>query len=550
VKPRLPLATKLQLNYIEWQNRNRLKTLTSQVAKHSQPDPALQPVILFNASSRITGISLNASFSSLVSWSLRLAGVPVIHFVCQHGMAPCMLGTNREEYSASPPCQACISQSDRLFSGGEISWFTYQQDPQLSESLSGLDIDALVAYEYALHSPLNKPISQPIPLGSLATPSVRWALRRHSLPDDEKTRYLLRSYMLSAASIASQFFKLTEQTNPSCVILFNGSIYPEATVSWIARRLGIRVVTHEVGFQAQSTFFTDGEATAYPIDIPGAFELNEEQNKRLDTYLEKRFQGQFTMAGIQFWPEMNTLDEQFLATAAGYRQIVPIFTNVAYDTSQVHASVVFPSMFSWLDLLAEIIREHPDTLFIIRAHPDEMREGTAKLANESVQDWVEHNRITELQNVVFISPTEYISSYDLIKHSKFVIVYNSSIGLEATLLGKVVVCGGKARYTQYPIVHFPPTPEAYREQINSLLSAENIDLPPEFLRNARRFLYYQLYRTSLPLNEYIEPIPRQGFVKFKSFSWDRLIPDNSRTLKIIYEGIMNNSSFLLPDEQE
>lgn len=525
--------------------------MTSQVAKHSQPDPALQPVIIFNASSRITGISLNASFTSLVSWSLRLAGVPVIHFVCQKGMAPCMLGTNREEYSTPPPCQVCLSQSNRLYSGCEVSWFTYQQNQQLLESLSGLDIDALATFEYSLPSPLNKMISQPIPLGSLTTPSVRWALRRHSLADDEKTRYLLRSYMLSAASIASQFFRLIEKINPSCVILFNGSIYPEATVSWVARQLGIRVITHEVGFQALSTFFTDGEATAYPIDIPENFELNEQQNQRLDTYLEKRFQGQFTMAGIQFWPEMNTLDTQFLESAAGYRQIVPIFTNVAYDTSQVHASVVFPSMFSWLDLLAEIIRKNPDTLFIIRAHPDEMREGTAKLANESVQDWVEHNRITELQNVVFISPTEYISSYDLIKHSKFVIVYNSSIGLEATLLGKVVVCGGKARYTQYPIVHFPPTPEAYREQINSLLSAENIDLPPEFLRNARRFLYYQLYRTSLPLDEYIEPIPRQGFVKFKSFAWDRLIPENSRTLRIIInEGILNSRPFLLPEEQE
>ena len=79
----------------------------------------------------------------------------------------------------------------------------------------------------------------------------------------------------------------------------------------MAQERGIRVITHEVAFQPFSTFFTDGEATAYPIDIPEEFELSDEQNATLDTYLSKRFQGDFTMAGIRFWPEMKELDDGF-----------------------------------------------------------------------------------------------------------------------------------------------------------------------------------------------------------------------------------------------
>jgi hypothetical protein len=142
---------------------------------------------------------------------------------------------------------------------------------------------------------------------------------------------------------------------------------------------------------------------------------------------------------------MRGLDESFAQKAVQFQQIVPIFTNVVYDTSQVHANTVFPQMFAWLDLVHGLIQEHPETLFVIRAHPDEMRAG--KQSRESVPDWVEKNQVDRLSNVIFVGPTEYLSSYELIQRSKFVMVYNSSIGLEAALMGKAVLCGGKARYT-------------------------------------------------------------------------------------------------------
>jgi capsule polysaccharide export protein KpsC/LpsZ len=152
------------------------------------------------------------------------------------------------------------------------------------------------------------------------------------------------------------------------------------------------------------------------------------------------------MAGIQFWPEMRQMDDEFLQKADQFDQIVRIFTNVIFDTSQFHANTVFSTMFDWLDLVYELIKAHPETLFVIRAHPDELRSG--KQSRESVPGWIEINKVEQLANVVFVGPKEYLSSYELIQRSKFVMVYNSSIGLEAALMGKEVLCGGNARYTQ------------------------------------------------------------------------------------------------------
>jgi hypothetical protein len=206
-------------------------------------------------------------------------------------------------------------------------------------------------------------------------------------------------------------------------------------------------------------------------------------------------------------------------------------------------------MFTWLDLVLEIIRAHPETLFVIRAHPDEMRPHSAKLSRESVRAWVQRNEVDALPNVVFIDSQEYISSYELIQRAKFVIVYNSSIGLEATLLGKAVLCGGKARYTQYPIVYFPASPQAYRVEAEAFLQAGQVDLPAEFQRNARRFLYYQLYRASLPMDAFIQASPRQGFVELRPFSWRELHPDHSPTLQTLLAGILTPHSHA-PDQPE
>jgi hypothetical protein len=243
------------------------------------------------------------------------------------------------------------------------------------------------------------------------------------------------------------------------------------------------------------------------------------------------------MAGIRFWPEMRGLDEAFLQKAARFRQIVPVFTNVAYDTSQVHANQVFPHLFAWLDQTLEIIQAHPETLFVIRAHPDEMRPGTAKQSRETVHDWVVNNAADRLENVVFIDSQEYLSSYELIQRAKFVMVYNSSIGMEAALMGKAVLCGGKARYTQYPIVTFPGSMQGYKAQADEFLDVEQIAVPAEFQRNARRFLHYQLYRASLSFENYLEEGHRKGYVRFRPFSWRDLSPDNSPAIRAILEGV-------------
>jgi hypothetical protein len=498
------------------------------------PDSA--PIVFFNASTRTWGISQNAAFSLLASWGLRLSGVPVAYFVCEAGMQQCPLGTVRTHPERKPPCSLCIRLSRQMYS--EESMTPLPPPHEGWESLPRFEaMDSLEGLKTVEHEGL--------PLGALCFPSLQWVMRRHNVPDDASMRELFRKYLRAGIHLARSFKSYLEQVRPRSVVVFNGVMFPEAIVRRVALDRDIPVITHEVGVRPFSAFFTYGEATAYPIEMGGDFELSPGDDEILDRYLEDRFKGAFTMAGVRFWPEMQSLERGLLAKMRRYQQTVAVFSNVIFDTSQVHANLVFADMFDWLGQVVDYARRRPETLFVVRAHPDELRPGKESL--ETVEAVLRACGAFEIENLVFISPREYVSSYELIKRSKLVLVYNSSIGLEATLLGRIVLCGGKARYTDYPTVFFPSSPKMYFERANHFLAKENPNAPEAFIHEARRFTYYQHFLTSLDFSPFLKPHRHfPGYVFLKDFDPMDLHMDRCEEIRILRDGILDGKPMVYP----
>jgi hypothetical protein len=520
--------------WVHAKSNQRWRYLSSEIIKTAKQNPDQAPVVFFNASTRLQAMSQNAAYSFLMGQALKKQGIPVIQFACQAGMSRCVLGSNRDDVSKAPPCAKCLAQSKAVFEGISTSWFDYQPDADLAAQIDALSVSELCGFVY-----------KEAPVGFWAVNSLRWVLRRHHLTDDAPTRQFMKDFILSAWNIVSQFTKLVQEAHPRAIVVFNGMFFPEAAARYVGQRHGIRVITHEVGMRPFTVFCTEGEATAYPIHIDEKFQLTDAMNAKLDEYLSQRFQGNFSMAGVRFWPEIKRLSPEFLQKAERFKQIVPVFTNVIFDTSQVHANTLFEDMFVWLDNVLEVIKSHPETLFIIRAHPDEHREG--KACRESVRDWVKERQADRLENVVFVDSKEFISSYELIQRSHFVMVYNSTIGLEASLMGKAVLAGGKARFTQLKTAYLPESSAKYDRLLKDLLDAETVEVPADFKANARRFLYYQLYRSSLPFDAFLqEDGVWKGYVKLKEFPLADLSPENSITIKVILDGILKQAPFEMP----
>ena len=436
----------------------------------------------------------------------------------------------------NPPCRRCVATSAAIFPGELCEWV--KPDRDLSETIyreiETLSMTELQCWTYG-----------GIPFGSLCIPSLRWAMRKHHLCDNETNCALLRKYLASAVVLATRFEEIFERIDPRALVVFNGISYPEAVARHLAKKRNIPVITHEVGLRPYSAFFSHTDATFREVALPAGFKLGDEEDARLDAYLAERWKGKFTMAGIQFWPEMQALPDDLEAAIDAHQRMVSIFPNVIFDTSQVHANVHFEHMFAWLDDVKRVAEGCPETLFVIRAHPDEDRPG--KKSRESVAMWVESCGIQALPNVRFYSPSDYISSYDLIRRSKFVLVYNSSIGLEAAIMGAPVLCAGRGRYTQLPTVFFPESRAVYDQHLASFLSDEPIHVPHEFVSNARKFLYYELYHASLDLSPFLKPMKSlPGFVSFTNFDLEGLDGEEDSALRIITDGILEQKPFVYP----
>ncbi len=84
--------------------------------------------------------------------------------------------------------------------------------------------------------------------------------------------------------------------------------------------------------------------------------------------------------------------------------------------------------------------------------------------------------------------------------------------------------------------------------MEELLSLEKIEAPAEFKRNARRFLYYQVFRSSLPFEDFLEPSVRTTQTRLKDFDLEKISPANSRAMRTIFDGLLNGGDFLMSDD--
>jgi hypothetical protein len=520
-----------------WRIREGNRSLREQIGRvraylGNLPPPAAgtAPVWVFNASTRIHRLSLNGAFGLLTAWSLRAAGIPVRQMVCRAGMEQCTLGTQRLHPEAPPPCRRCSDFSDLLFSGlPETSLRRPAGIDPRTTVIDTLPLAELLRWEW-----------EGLRLGSLILPTLRWVLRRHDLVDDEPTRRLARAYLRSAEALAQAFDAALERERPRALVVFNGILFPEAVARQRARRARVPVFTHEVGLRPFSAFFSAGEATFREVTLPPKEALSEAEARRLDEYLRMRFSGRFSMAGVDFWPEMQAPPDWLEERLSRHRQTVVVFTNVVFDTSQIHANTLFGSMFEWLEEIRAAIARHPRTLFILRAHPDENRPG--KESQQSVADWFARAGLASAPNAVFLGPSEYVSSYELMRRAKLVLVYNSSVGLEASIAGLPVLCAGRARYTQIPTVFLPSTRREYGLALRALLEADCLRVPEAFAAHARRFLHHELFRASLDLSEFLEQEPGfPGMVLLRRFDPRRL--GASEALAAIRTGILDGAPF-------
>ncbi len=483
-------------------------------------------VLFCNFTSSPTTLSFHALAGLIMSWSLRCAGHRVLNLVCNHGMVMCPQGTNAGDHAARPPCEDCFGRRNLLYAKEHSCHLIASPGASVKVAeLKSLPLSELTDYTF-----------EGVNYGELCLPSVRWALRKGRLEDNPATRFVYAEYLASAMHMRKQTVELLEKSDIRKAVVFNGTFFPEAAVCSALNDAGIPIISYEAGFRHNSIFLSHQTATLYRLHIPEGFAMGDAENKELDEYLSVRASGNFNMGGTKFWPEMASMSPLLLEKCRAYACIVTVFTNVIYDTSQTYANEAFGDMFEWMDAMLDLASKHRGTLFIVRAHPDEARP--RQESRDSVEDYLDSHGVSALKNVEFISPRDYVSSYELVQSSRFCIVYNGTIGVEATMMGVPVVSGGHARYHDARITLHAETETDFRQTVERLIADPEPAVEDEVVARARRYFYYSVFKAGLDFSRFIERVGTWDTVMPTDIDAALLHPSHSRELAMIHEGIL------------
>jgi capsule polysaccharide export protein KpsC/LpsZ len=196
--------------------------------------------------------------------------------------------------------------------------------------------------------------------------------------------------------------------------------------------------------------------------------------------------------------------------------VVGMFTNLIWDASLEVENCPFNDVLDWVAETIDLISDLDNTKLIIKTHPAEEIRGT----NESVMEWI-HDRFSTLPDSVSVLPPDTdVNTYELIRDLDSAIVYNSTVGLEASYLGTPVVTAGETHYRNLGITHDPQTECEYVDLIEDI---SKLKITTKMHSRAVRYLYYLFYQKHLtfPFISYddgspeLKPVTGQNINKTK-----------------------------------
>jgi hypothetical protein len=390
--------------------------------------------------------------------------------------------------------------------------------PELDE----LSLDELAAVEH-----------DGFALGELVGVPVRWYLCNTALDDDPLAPATFRRFLRAGAAILDELSAALDRRRPDTVVMLNGLFLFEQLARAACARRSVDVVTYERGYVKGTVFFHRGvEASRYDTaavwpayrDVP----LTPEQDAELDAYLAGRRTGQGMINS--FWPAPR-FDEPEPGFAV-------MFTNVTWDTAVQARDRCFTSPQEWIVETIRWFAERPGRRLVVRAHPAEIHSLNAE-SREPVVEVVARSFPSLPPNVRVIPPDDATSSYPLMEAAEVALVYTSTAGMEAAILGTPCITAGVTQFGGKGFTLDPPERASYFDTVERVL-ADPVASSPD-VDIARRYAHFFFFTAALRSDGWMwEPI--SGLARITDDP-RMLQPGADPSLDVISDGILYGRPF-------
>lgn len=320
-------------------------------------------------------------------------------------------------------------------------------------------------------------------IDNLAHLNAVWEIRGEK-PSAEKQAFTA----LCASQLARAYAPIASVLRPgSADMLFvPGGVYGNSGM-WVlhARRAGMRIASYDNGGSGSLMLAVNGIACQMH-DIPAAFrslkEGGQDPQELAFALGQARNELQRRRAGV------DTFAYQIQGTKAvddRFDGAVLIALNSSWDSAALGLHAVFDDNQHWIVETVRYLLEHTGLKIIVRQHPAERMayaRSNDDYAGMLASNFGNHPRLH------FIAADEKINSYDLLDRVAAVVVYTSTIGVEAAAYGKPVITPSNSYYAGLGFVYRAANLADYQGQLAGVATGGL--LVTEAMRQDAMLCYY------------------------------------------------------------
>jgi len=359
-----------------------------------------------------------------------------------------------------------------------------------------------------------------------------------------EVRDTYKNYLYSGLVACFGLNRLLNECRPHVLFLFNGRMSSPRIAFELARRKGIRVISHERGWLTESLRLSEN---ATCLDLPsvkqvwndwGNIPLCDKELELAHNCLMEREHGKG-----QSWhsfsppPQDITYIYQQLGLS-GKRPIWGLFTSS--DDEVVSAEGwegIFPRQHEWVAKTVAYVKNHPEIDLVIRIHPN---TGGKKSTGKNQKQLVEFQQLGRSlpDNVHMVMPDDPISTYSLMEICTVGLVYQSTVALEMACKGKIVVIATKSFFSDMPFARTVKSVSEYENILDQARVIPSLNSSYEIKRLAYRYAYGLFFRHNIPFPLVKMPDPHHGHLAYTSTN--SLLPGKEpnldRIARIILDG--------------
>jgi hypothetical protein len=240
------------------------------------------------------------------------------------------------------------------------------------------------------------------------------------------------------------------------------------------RSRGIRVSTYDSGGYGLLLLAADGIACQLN-DIPRAYaalrdEMQAaEERKLVIEYAEEEISKR--RAGND---KFSTQIKGAVGKRPEYEGGVLLALNSPWDSAALGLHAVFETTQDWIVQTVRHVLEHSEVPMLVRQHPIE-RLPIARSVDDTLELLREH--FGDHPRLHFIRAEDQVNSYELMEQVAAVVAYTSTVGVEAVVLGRVVITEATSYYADLGFVLKAATAQAYFSFLDDAIAGRRAVTP-------------------------------------------------------------------------